>query len=182
MSKNARRIQFVISGPFLLLLLLAAGLETAGFWLYTHQPPPQPPQTPPYYVNRTVTAVRPCFQCQGADGKLKPPESWKFGKTVEIPEGQQWWFSPVEEHELPVKVDGIPMLALHPAAQNDKPWEGFDQRRVLLVVFQDLDARFSIEHPAPPPAPASTPAAGATDTPPPASDGSQPITTQPQQP
>jgi hypothetical protein len=182
MPSEFRRVQFVVSGPFLLLLLLAAGFETAGLWLYTHQPPPPLPQTPPYYVNRTVTAVRPCFQCAGPDGKLKPQESWKFGKTVEIPQGEQWWFSPVEEHELPVKVDGIAMLAVHPAMQSDEPWEGFDQRRVLLVVFQDLDARFIIEHPVPPPPAAASPTAGATDTPAPTSGGSQPVTTQPQQP
>jgi hypothetical protein len=182
MSGGTPRIQFVISGPFLLLLLLAAGFMAAGFWLYTHQSPPPQPQTPPYYVNRTTTAVRPCFQCIGADGKLKAPESWKFGKIIEIPEGQQWWFSPVEEHESPVRVDGILMLAVHPAAQNEKPWEGFDQRRVLLVVFQDLDARFSIEHPAPPPEPAPTPAADSADTPAaPSSEGSQPTETHPQQ-
>ena len=150
MSESIRRVQFVISGPFLLLLLLAAGFMTAGFWLYTHQPPPPQPQSPAYYVNRTLSAIRPCFQCVAADGKLKDSQQWKLAKTVEIPAGEQWWFAPVEDPPTPAKIDGIPMLAVHPARDNQKPWEGFDEHRVVLVVLQDVDGRFAIEHPAPP--------------------------------
>jgi hypothetical protein len=151
MASELRRIQFIVSGPFLLLLLLAAGFMTAGFWLYTHQPPPPKPQSPAYYVNHTLTAIRPCYQCVATDGKLKATPEWKLGKTVEIPTGEQWWFAPVEDPPAPTKIDGIPMLAVYPARDNTKPWEGFDQRRIMLVVLQDVDGRFTIEHPAPPP-------------------------------
>src|ERR1700722_11206203 len=135
MAAEFRRIQFIISGPFVLLVLLAGGLMTAGFWLYTHQPPPARPQSPPYYVNRTLTAIRPCFQCVGIDGKLKAWPEWKIGKSSEIPAGQQWWFAPVEEPPTPVRIDDIPMLPVHPASNNEAPWEGFDQRKVFLVVL-----------------------------------------------
>jgi hypothetical protein len=151
MASELRRIQFVISGPFLLLLLLAAGSMSAGFYLYTHQPPPPKPQVPPYYVNRNSTAVRPCYQCVTVDGNLKTSTEWKLAKATEIPSGEQWWFSPVTDPPDPVSVDGVAMLALHPARDNQKPWEGFDERRVLMVVSQDLDPKFVIEHPAPPP-------------------------------
>lgn len=173
MLAGTRRIQFVITGPFLLLLLLAAGLMTGGVWLYTHQPPPPKPQTPPYYVNRTSTAIRPCIQCGDGSGKLKERALWKFGKTIEIPAGETWWFVPVEDPPQPVRIDGVPVLAVHAATNHEKPWFGFDQRRVFLVVFQDLDGRFSIDHPAPPPptpepAPVPTETAPAEATPPPA--------------
>jgi hypothetical protein len=62
------------------------------------------------------------------------------------------------------------VLAVHPAKDNTKPWEGFDQRKVVLVVFQDVDARFAIEHPPPPP-PAAVPAP----------DSPAPVATTPQQ-
>jgi hypothetical protein len=186
MPGSPPRIQFVISGPFLVLLFLAAAFFQAGFWLYTHQPPPPKPQTPPYYVNRTLTATRPCFQCVGTDGKLQPSPEWKLGKASEIPAGQQWWFAPVEDPSTPVKIDDIPMLAVHPASNNEAPWEGFDQRKILLVVFQDLDARFAIEHPAPPvPPPSPTPAAPAEPPPAPKAsppDNSPPPTVPGQQP
>ena len=157
MAAELRRIQFVISGPFLLLLLLAAGFFQAGFWLYIHQPPPPKPQSPPYYVNHTLTAVRPCYGCVGADGKLKASSEWRFGKTVEIPPGEQWWFAPVEDPPEPTKVDGIPMLAVYPAKDSTKAWEGFDQHRVMLVVLQDVNGRFQIDHPVLPPPQASAP-------------------------
>jgi hypothetical protein len=177
MPAGQPRVQFVISGRFIVLLLLAGGFLAGGFWLYTHQPPPPKPQTPPYYVNRTSTAIRPCIQCGGADGKLKERAEWKFGKTIEIPAGETWWFVPVDDPPQPMRIDGIPMLAVHPAINNEKPWFGFDQRRVFLVVFQDLDGRFSIEHPPPPPPPPA-PVAPPTDATPP--EGSPPTTTQPQ--
>jgi hypothetical protein len=167
MSANANRIQFVISGPFIVLLLLATGFLGGGFWLYTHQPPPPVPQTPPYYVNRISTALRPCYQCLETASKLKPRADWKLGNVVDIPTGEQWWFAPVEDHPTPAKIDGVPMLAVHPSANREKPWSGFDQRKVYLVVFQDLDGRFSIEHPPPPPptpVPVPTPATETTPT------------------
>ena len=153
MPENIRRVQFVISGWFLFFLILGAGCFAGAYWIYTHQPLPQ---TPPYYVNRTATAVRPCFQCVASNGKLKERLDWKLGKAIDIPAEERWWFAPVEEQPNPVKVDGIPMLAVHPAADKDKPWYGFDQHRVYLAVFQDLDARNNIEHPVPPSPPVST--------------------------
>ena len=175
MLGNDRRIQFIISGPFILLLLLATGFLVAGFWRYTHQPPPQIPPTPPYYVNRISTALRPCYQCLETASKLKRRSDWKLGNVLDIPLGEQWWFAPVEDHPAPVKIDGVPMLPVHPAANKEKPWSGFDQRRVYLVVFQDLDGRFSIEHP-PPPLPTPVPAPTPTTEPAPTTS------TAPQQP
>jgi hypothetical protein len=171
----------VISGWSLGFLLFSIGFFTSGFWLYTHQPPPPVPQSSPYYVNHVVTAVRPCLQCVAADGKLKLSREWKLGKPIDVPSGEQWWFAPVEQALNPVKIDGIPMLAVHPATDKDKPWYGFDQRRVLLAVLQDLDPKYSIDHPAPlptiPAQPSATPA-----TPDPAISGSSPPTsTAPQQ-
>jgi hypothetical protein len=168
MATGSGRVQFVISGPFLLLVVLALGFFAGGFWLYTHQPPPVLPPAPPYYVNRTSTALRPCFQCIGTDGRLKAQPEWKLGKALDIPADERWWFAPVEEQPTPVKIDGIPLLAVHPAANKDKPWYGFDQRRVFLAVMQDLEPRFAIEHPAPPPISAPIPAPQpTTDAPPP---------------
>jgi hypothetical protein len=170
MHSSESRIQFVVSGPLLFLLLISAGLMTFSFWLYTHPPPPVPVIGPPYFVNKVSTAVRACFQCVAADGKLKPQAQWKLGKTVSIPDKEQWWFSPVDREAEAIPVDRVPMLAVHPAIKNDAPWEGFDQRRVLLIVFQDLDPRFSIEHPVPPPPPPPSPVADPAPTQPPQSD------------
>src|SRR5207253_10382903 len=118
------------------------------------------------YVNRTLTVVRNCSQCVAGDGKLRTSQQWKIGKTIEIPTGEQWWFAPVEDPAMPAKIDGVPMLAVHPAKDNTKPWEGFDQRKVMLVVMQDVDGKFAIEHPVPPqPAPVA-PAGSPPDTPP----------------
>ena len=96
MASGESRIQFVVSGPVLFLLLLSAGLMTFGFWLYTHQPPPVPVTGPPYFVNKVATAIRACFSCVGSDGKLKPQPQWKLGKTISIPDKETWWFAPVE--------------------------------------------------------------------------------------
>jgi hypothetical protein len=163
----------VISGWSLGFLVLSIGFLASGFWLYTHQPPPPLPPSPPYFISRTATAIRPCFQCLGIDGKLKHSKEWRLGKALEVPEDKRWWFAPVEEHAAPIKVDNIPMLAVRPAIDNDKPWFGFDQRKVYLVVFQDLEARFSIEHPAPPPLPAPS------SPPTPAPTAEQPATPTP---
>ena len=166
MAESNRRIQFIISGPFLLLLLLASGFIGAGFYLYTHQPPPPKQQFPPYYINRNSTAVRPCYQCVSVDGKLKASTEWKLAKATEIPPGEVWWFSPVTDPPDPVSVDGVPMLAVHPARDNQKPWEGFNEHSVLMVVSQDLEPKFAIEHPAPPPPPADATPTPAPDNPP----------------
>ena len=186
MPTGGGRIQFVVSGPFLFLLLISAGLMTEGFWLYTHQPPPVPVQGPPYFVNRVASSVRPCLQCLEPSGRLKDRQQWKLGKTISIPTGEQWWFSPVEDAAQPVKIDKVPMLAVHPAIKNEAPWEGFDQRRVFLVVFQELDPRSTIEHPAPTPPPPPPDPTPQPPTDPPTSttpaDPTEPEETQPANP
>ena len=178
MPANVHRIQFVISGWSLAFLVLSIGFLTSGFWLYTHQPPPQ---GPPYYVSRTATALRPCFGCLSADGKMKESKEWKLGKALEIPADKPWWFAPAEEHPNPAKIDDVPMLAVHPATDNEKPWFGFDQRKIYFAVLQDLEPRFSIEHPAPPPPP-SAPAPAESAIPPTSGQpgGSSPAATPPQ--
>jgi len=185
MSDSVGRVQFVISSWFFVFLILAAGFFGGGYWLYTHQPPPPPPPAPPpYYVNRIATAVRPCSQCMVTAGKMKPQESWKIGVATDTPPDRQWWFAPVEEPPNSVKIDGIPMLALHPATDQDKPWYGFSQRQVVLVAVQDLEPKFSIDHPAPTPAePVSVvqPSDGITPEKVPPTDAA-PTSTTPQQP
>jgi hypothetical protein len=104
--------------------------------------------------------VRPCYQCVGTDGKLKGTQEWKLAKPVEIPAGEQWWFAPVEDPPVATKIDDIPMLAVHPARDNTKAWEGFDQHRIVLVALQDVDGRFAIDHPPTPPPVAPQPAPG----------------------
>ncbi len=163
MPVGSGRIQFIVSGPFLLLLILSTGFFIAGFWLYTHQPPPVLPPSPPFYISRAETALRPCFQCVGPDGKLKPQSEWRLGKIVDIPQDEHWWFAPIWDHEQPINIDNIPMLAVHPAANKERPWYGFDQHRVFFAVLQDLEPRFALEHPAPPP-PQPTPAPAAPAT------------------
>ena len=153
MPSGTHRVQFVVSGPFLFLLLLSTGLTVAGFWLYTHPPPPVVVKAPPFYVNRVATALRPCSQCMNSDGTLKEKQKWKLGRTVSIPNGEQWWFASISDSAEPITIDRVPMLAVHPAINKDAPWEGFDQRKIFFVVAQDLDPRTAIEHPAPPPPP-----------------------------
>src|ERR1051326_67381 len=146
MSQHVSRVQFVLSGWSLGFFVLSLGLLTGGYWLYIHQPQPQ---HPPYYVSRTATAIRPCFQCVAIDGKMKDSKDWKLGKAIDVPEDKQTWFAPVDDEPIAIKLDGVPMLAVHPATDNDKPWIGFDQRKIYFAVFQDLEPRFSIEHPTP---------------------------------
>ena len=185
MAGTPPHIQFVISSWFFVFLILAGGFFGGGYWLYTHQPPPPPPPAPPpYYVNRITTAVRPCSQCMVTAGKMKPKESWKLGVATDTPPDKQWWFAPVEEPPNPVKIDGIPMLALHPATDQDKPWYGFNQRQVVLVVFQDLEPKFAIDHPPPTPAepvPVPQPSDSVTSTKASIPDA-PPTATAPQQP
>ncbi len=170
MANNHHRVQFVISGWSLGFLVLCIGSWTSAFWLYTHR---RVPQSPPYFVSHTATAARPCFQCIALDGKMKESKEWKLGKAIEIPADKPAWFAPVEAQAVSERIDGVPMLAVHPAIDNDKPWFGFDQRRVYFVVFQDVEARFSIDHPAPPP-PAPEPAAPVSPSPEPPSGSSPP--------
>src|SRR5690349_3657508 len=75
MPQHVSRVQFVLSGWSLGFFVLSLGLLTGGYWLYTHQPQPQ---APPYYVSRTATAVRPCFQCLAIDGKMKESKDWRL--------------------------------------------------------------------------------------------------------
>ena len=118
---SGSRVQFVVSGPFLFLLLLSAGLMTGGFWLYTHPPPPVVVKGPPFYVNRVATALRPCSQCINTDGSLKEKQKWKLGRTVSIPDGQHCWFASTSDSAEPFTIDRVPMLAVHPAINKDAP-------------------------------------------------------------
>jgi hypothetical protein len=183
MAESSRRIQIVFTAPFVALLLLSAGCFGGAYWLYKQATrPPVPPTPAPYYVNRSVTAVRPCFQCADLGGKLKDRKAWKVGKPADIPSGEQWWFAPAEEILNVVDVENIPMLAVHPALDKDKPWQGFDQRKILLVVFQDLEPKSNIEHPPPLPSPQSAPAeASASPQPSGSNDSPAPVSTAPQQ-
>ncbi len=80
---------------------------------------------------------------------MRDQREWKLAKAGDTPVDKPWWFAPVEDPPNPVKVDGVIMLPVHPASDQDKPWFGFNQRRVVLAVFQDLEPKFSIDHPAP---------------------------------
>src|SRR5580700_7662095 len=95
MTRANRRVQFVISGPFVLLIVLALGLIGTGLWLYTHQPPPLQPPIPPYFLSRSGTVIRQCLQCLDDNGGLKDRQLWKVGRIVEIPEEERWWFASV---------------------------------------------------------------------------------------
>ena len=169
------RVQFVVSGKFIAFLLLAALCLAGGAYFWEQH---RRAQVPPYYVNRTTTVVKPCFGCiQGR--QLKPAAFWKFGKAMTIPAGETWWFSPVEEFPQAVMVDGVPMMAVHPAHSNN-PQYGFDPAKILFVVLQDLQAKYWLEQPpAPQPLP-PVPSIQAPDAPAqPASQEESPIPAPP---
>jgi len=142
----APRVQFVISWKFFVLLLLAAVLLGIGYYSYTRQQQLQKQisqmqerfKTPPYFVNRGPSVIRSCSHCL-EEGKLKP----QTGLAVEDP-------------PVPVTVSGVLMLPVHPTLQ-DNPALGFDQTRVMLVLFQNLERKPWIEQPAPPPPVAPVP-------------------------
>jgi hypothetical protein len=142
-----------------MLFLLGLSLLGGGYYWYSQQQEVQERlrqtqerfKTPPYFVNRGATISRSCGRCLDL-GKLKPQPEWKVGPASEIPNNEQRWFLAVEEPPLPVTVSGVLMLPVHPAFQ-ENPSFGFDQNRVELVPYQNLQRMAGIEQ-FPPPTPA----------------------------
>jgi hypothetical protein len=93
-------------------------------------------KTPPYFVNGGQSVMRSCQHCLDG-GRLKPQAEWVVGSAKEIPPGQQRWFLAVEDPPVPVTVSGVLMLPVYPALR-DGPAFGFDQSRVILVLYQNL--------------------------------------------
>lgn len=187
------RVQFVVSGKFLALLLVAAGLVGGGYyWQQRLQEKQERYFPPPYFINRGAAVMRQCKNCIDA-GKLKPQAEWKVGPPVEISaEGPPQWFLALEDPPMPVRYAGVLMLPVHPTARDNNPAFGFDQSRLLLVLYQNLERRPWIEQlPAPPPpekpSPAGEPEPAAetpAETPPveTAPEQSAPAETAPEQP
>ena len=151
------RVQLVVSGKFFVLFLIALSLLGGGYYWYRQQQEAQERQrltqerfkAPPYFVNRGATIIRNCGRCLGL-GKLKPQPDWKIGLPTEIAATEQRWFLAVEDPPMPVTISGVLMLPVHPAYRDD-PSFGFDQNRVVLVLYQDLQRKPWIEKPQPPP-------------------------------
>jgi hypothetical protein len=158
------RVQFVVSGKFLIFLLLATGLLSGGYYWHTRQvqahelflQTQERFKTPPYFVNRGATVIRPCKRCVEL-GKLKPEPEWQIGPPTEVPATEQRWFLAAEDPPLPVEVAGVLMLPAHPAL-GDNPALGFDRTRVLLVLFQGLQRMTELAQLPPPPPPNHPPA------------------------
>jgi hypothetical protein len=133
----------------LTLLLLAVALLVVGLYSCNSQRQAQKRfQTPPYFINLGPTIVRGCEDCLYR-GQLKQSAAWKVGEPTEIPAAEQRWFLAVEDPPAPVTVTGVLMLPVHPAFR-DNPAFGFDQARVMLVLFQNLQRMPRIEQPQPP--------------------------------
>ncbi len=160
MSSPSARVQLVISGKFIVLLLAAVFLFAGGYYWYSQQQEVHARieqeqarfKTPPYFVNRGPSVFRNCQHCLDTSGKLKPQSAWKVWGPQEIPPSQHRWFLAVEEPPLPVTVAGVLMLPLHPAVQED-PSFGFDQSQVVLVLYQNLQRMSRIEKLPPPSTP-----------------------------
>lgn len=161
-------MQFVVSGKFLILLMIAAALVGGGYYWYKRQVRLQRQisetqerfKTPPYFVNLGASVIRTCQQCLVA-GKLRPQPEWKVGTPKEIPAEEQRWFLAVEDPPAPVTVSGVLMLPVFPSV-HDNPALGFNQSRVMLVLYQNLQRKTTIEQP--PPATASPDPATASET------------------
>jgi hypothetical protein len=173
MSQTSPRVQLVVSGKFIALFLIALAMLGGGYYWYADQQQARERgkqtqerfKTPPYFVNRGASVIRSCQHCLEA-GKLSVQNSWKIAPPQEIPATDQRWFLAVEDPPLPITVSGILMLPVHPAYQ-DNPSFGFDQTKVMLVLFQNLERKPTIEQSAPPSSPATPP-----------SDPPQPVTQQ----
>lgn len=138
------RVQLLISGKFIILAVLGVTSLAAGYYWYTVQMEAQRRQEqtrarfapPPYFVNRGKSVIRSCQRC--LDGRnLKPQTEWRVGVPNEVPEGEQRWFLSVENPPVPATVAGVLMLPVYPSLTDD-PTLGFDQGRVLLVLYQNL--------------------------------------------
>lgn len=157
-------MQFVVSGKFIALFLIAAGLLGGGcYWYLKQQQVQQRFRTPPYFVNRGASIIRPCKQCL-ALGTLKVQSAWKIGQPTEIPATDQRWFLAVEDPPTPVEVSGVLMLPVHPTLSGN-PALGFDKNQVQLVLYQGLQRMAAIEQPSPP-APAPSVVTADRDAPP----------------
>src|ERR1017187_4546348 len=164
------RVQFVISGKFLALLLVSGALLGGGYYWYNRQLQAQQHfsqvqerfQTPPYFVNRGPSVIRSCQQCLDV-GKLKPQTEWKVGPPKEIPATEQHWFLAAENPPMPVTVSGVLMLPVF-STFHENPALGFNQTRVVLVLYQNLERKPWIEQPSPPVASSPAPPAPDPDT------------------
>ena len=151
------RVQLLISGKFVALLLLSLSQLAGGYYWYNRQQEAQEHlrqtqerfKAPPYFVNRGSTIIRSCSRCLDI-GKLKPQTDWKMGPAKEIPATEQRWFLAVEDPPMPVTVSGVLMLPVHPAFE-DNPSFGFDQNRMMLVLYQNLERKPWIVQSSPPP-------------------------------
>lgn len=146
----------MVSDKFVVLFLVAGSLLGAGYYWCIQQQETQEHlartaerfKVPPYFVNRGRSVVRSCEQC--LDGKgLKPRSEWRVEAPKEIPADEQQWFLAVEDPPLPMAVAGVLMLPVHPTLR-DNPAFGFDQSRVLLVLYQNLQRMPSIQQLSPP--------------------------------
>jgi len=159
------RVQFVVSGKFIALLLLSCALLGGGYYWYNRQlqvdehfsQVRQRFESPPYFVNRGASVIRSCQQCLDV-GKLKPQAEWKVGPPKEISGTEQHWFLAAENPPLPVTVSGVLMLPVF-STFHENPALGFNQTRVVLVLYQNLERKPWIEQPPPPVASSPTPAA-----------------------
>jgi hypothetical protein len=170
------RVQFVISGKFVTLLVVAATLLGGGYYWYSDQQKAEKRfHTPPYFINRGATVSRPCNRCFASD-KLKAQSEWSVGSPVDIPSTEQRWFLAVEDPPTPVVFAGVLMLPVHPTLR-DNPAFGFDQTRVLLVLYQNLQRMGLIEQLPPAPQPPITvpPAQPPASDPPPDTSAQSPF-------
>ena len=166
LAASPPHVQFVVSGKFIALLLVAAGLLGGGCYWYSQQQQAQKRfHNPPYFVNRGATVIRPCKLCLGLD-QLKPQSEWKVGSPIEISATEQRWFLAVEDPPAPVTVSGVLMLPVYPALRED-PSFGFDQSQVMLVLYQSLQRMPDLTQMSPPAAPVQPPPPSPppTDTP-----------------
>jgi hypothetical protein len=170
MSGTSSRVQLVVSGKFITLFLVAMAFLATGYHWYGQQQETQERQrqtqarfkAPPYFINRGPSVIRSCQHCLEMAGKLKPQNGWKVYGPQEIPATEQRWFLAVEDPPMPVIVSGVLMMPVHPALE-DNPALGFDQTKVSLVLYQNLERKQAVEQP-PPPQPEAAPA---PDSPPP---------------
>ena len=150
------RVQLVISSKFIALILLSLSLFGGGYYWYSQQQDAQERlrqtqerfKAPPYFINRGATIIRNCERCF-ALGQMKPQPEWKIGSPTEILATEQRWFLAVEDPPMPVTVSGVLMLPVHTAFQ-ENPSFGFDQTRVMLVLYQNLQRMAGIEQLQPP--------------------------------
>src|ERR1017187_8999492 len=166
------RVQIVISGRFTVLFLFALSLLGGGCYWYRQQQEAQERlrqtqesfKAPPYFINHGETIIRNCGGCLDL-GKLKPKPEWKVGPPTEIQATEQRWFLAVEDPPVPVTVAGVLMLPVHPAFEVN-PTFGFDQTRVMLVLYQNLQRMPGIEQLQPSPPTPPVPQSPQRETPP----------------